>query len=109
MRKHSTRCLAHGSVYTMTYVCGLNYHNHATLLQFLLSHLSSETSQKEAEDVGKDGCTWEKTATSGWSHQAPPPETSCGGKVWGGGGDSWPYPPLGSFSGSGSRAISEPS
>lgn len=91
--KHSTRCLAHGSVYTMTYVCGLNYHNHATLLQFLLSHLSSETSQKEAEDVGKDGCTWEKTVTSGWSHQAPPQRLPGVEGRCGEGGDSWPYPP----------------
>lgn len=86
--KHSTRCLAHGSVYTITYVCGLNYHNHAT--HFALIFILSSLVKDQPEGSGRCGEGWMYMGK--YCHQlsvspGSTPETSWGGgKVWGGRG-----------------------
>lgn len=108
--KHSTRCLAHGSVYTIIYVCGSNYHYYAThsTLIFILSSLVKDQPE-ESEDAGKDGRTWENTSTSCQSRQAPPQNFLGWREGVGREGIPDPTHPLGSFSGSGGSHHSEPS
>lgn len=107
--KPSTQCLAHGSVYTITYVCGLNYHNHAT--HFALIFTLSSLVKDQPEGSGRCGEGWMYVGK--YCHQlsvspGSTPETSWGGGV-GREGVPGPSRPLGSFSGSGGSHHSEPS